>query len=172
MHVFLLPAALIGFVVAHLYLMRRHGISGPIGAVSGEQKPFYPYHALKDTIATAFVFAVLLTLAIAVEAPLDEMADPSDATYIPRPEWYFLSLFQLLKYFPGPLDRSRRLSFPAFCSRYWFFCPSWTGGESGIRSGGLSSPARSPSSVLAWRSSHGLACKTHPCAPTRRIGGR
>ena len=32
------------------------------------------------------------------------MADPSDATYVPRPEWYFLSLFQLLKYFPGPLE--------------------------------------------------------------------
>jgi mono/diheme cytochrome c family protein len=33
----------------------------------------------------------------ALEAP----ADPSDATYVPRPEWYFLGLFQLLKYFPG-----------------------------------------------------------------------
>ena len=37
-------------------------------------------------------------------APLDAVADPSDATYVPRPEWYFLSLFQLLKYFPGPLE--------------------------------------------------------------------
>ena len=36
--------------------------------------------------------------------PLDQIADPSDATYVPRPEWYFLSLFQLLKYFPGPLE--------------------------------------------------------------------
>jgi ubiquinol-cytochrome c reductase cytochrome b subunit len=50
------------------------------------------------------VFAALLTLAIAVPAPLDAIADPTDDSYIPRPEWYFLSLFQLLKYFPGPLE--------------------------------------------------------------------
>jgi ubiquinol-cytochrome c reductase cytochrome b subunit len=103
-HVFLLPAALIGFTVAHLYLMRRHGISGPVKPVAGEAQPFYPYHAFKDTIANAVVFAALLTFAVMVRAPLDPVADPTDATYIPRPEWYFLSLFQLLKYFPGPLE--------------------------------------------------------------------
>jgi ubiquinol-cytochrome c reductase cytochrome b subunit len=103
-HVFLLPACLAGFVVAHLFLMRRHGISGPIAVQAGEPRPFYPYHALKDTIAMAVVFALLLTAAYAIPAPLDAIADPSDATYVPRPEWYFLSLFQLLKYFPGPLE--------------------------------------------------------------------
>jgi ubiquinol-cytochrome c reductase cytochrome b subunit len=103
-HVFLLPASLIGFTVAHLYLMRRHGISGPVTPVPGEAKPFYPYHALKDTIANAIVFAALLTFAVMVRAPLDSIADPTDAAYVPRPEWYFLSLFQLLKYFPGPLE--------------------------------------------------------------------
>ena len=103
-HVFLLPAALIGFVVAHIYLMRRHGISGPITQASGEAKPFYPYQAFRDTVAMAVVFALLLTFAIAFRVPLDAIADPSDATYVPRPEWYFLSLFQLLKYFPGPLE--------------------------------------------------------------------
>jgi ubiquinol-cytochrome c reductase cytochrome b subunit len=103
-HVFLLPASLIVFVLAHLFLMRRHGISGALKPVPGEPKPFYPYHALKDTIAGAFVFALLITFAVAMPTPLDQIADPSDATYVPRPEWYFLSLFQLLKYFPGPLE--------------------------------------------------------------------
>lgn len=103
-HVFLLPGALITFVVAHLYLMRRHGISGALKPVAGEPKPFYPYHALKDTIAGALVFSILLTFASVFRAPLDVVADPTDANYIPRPEWYFLSLFQLLKYFPGPLE--------------------------------------------------------------------
>jgi mono/diheme cytochrome c family protein len=72
--------------------------------VSGEPKAFYPYHALKDTIAGATVFAALFALAILVSTPLEPMADPTDATYVPRPEWYFLSLFELLKYFPGPLE--------------------------------------------------------------------
>jgi ubiquinol-cytochrome c reductase cytochrome b subunit len=103
-HVFLLPASLIVFAVAHLFLMRRHGISGALKPVPGEPKPFYPYHALKDTIASAVVFSLLLTIAITFETPLDQIADPSDANYVPRPEWYFLSLFQLLKYFPGPLE--------------------------------------------------------------------
>jgi ubiquinol-cytochrome c reductase cytochrome b subunit len=67
-------------------------------------RPFYPYHALKDTLAIAVVFALLIAVAVTFRAPLDAVADPTDATYVPRPEWYFLSLFQLLKYFPGPLE--------------------------------------------------------------------
>jgi ubiquinol-cytochrome c reductase cytochrome b subunit len=103
-HVFLLPACLIGFVIAHVYLMRRHGISGPVDPVDGATRPFYPYHALKDTLAIALVFSALIGVAVTFRTPLDAVADPTDATYVPRPEWYFLSLFQLLKYFPGPLE--------------------------------------------------------------------
>jgi ubiquinol-cytochrome c reductase cytochrome b subunit len=103
-HVILLPAALVGFVVAHLYLMRRHGISGALRPVSGPARPFYPYQAAKDTIAMGAAFALLLTFAISFRVPLDAVADPSDARYVPRPEWYFLGLFQLLKYFPGPFE--------------------------------------------------------------------
>jgi ubiquinol-cytochrome c reductase cytochrome b subunit len=103
-HVFLLPACLIVFTVAHIYLMRRHGISGPLKAVPGPSLPFYPYHALKDTIAIAVVFAGLLAAAMLFNAPLDAVADPTDAAYVPRPEWYFMSLFELLKYFPGRFE--------------------------------------------------------------------
>jgi len=103
-HVFLLPAALVTLVVAHLVLMRRHGISGPVRASSAPATPFYPYHALKDTLVVAAVFALLLALAVTIPAPLEAIADPTDASYVPRPEWYFLSLFQMLKYFPGPLE--------------------------------------------------------------------
>lgn len=103
-HVFLLPAALTVFVAAHIALMRRHGISGPIRPQSGPPVPFFPFHVIKDTVMTAAVFAALFTTAWLVPAHLDEIANPADANYVPRPEWYFLSLFQLLKYFPGPLE--------------------------------------------------------------------
>lgn len=103
-HVFLLPAALILFVVAHIALMRRHGISGPITPQSGPALPFYPWHVIKDTVMMAAIIAALFTVALLVPAHLDEIANPADANYVPRPEWYFLSLFQLLKYFPGPLE--------------------------------------------------------------------
>lgn len=103
-HVFLLPAALVVLVVAHLVLMRRHGISGPVRPVAGAAQTFYPHHALKDTLAMAAVFSALVTLSVAFPPQLDPIADPLDASYVPRPEWYFLALFQLLKYFPGPLE--------------------------------------------------------------------
>jgi ubiquinol-cytochrome c reductase cytochrome b subunit len=103
-HVLLLPVALLGLVVAHVYLMRRHGISGPPTPAAGRPSPFFPHHAFRDTVAIALVFAGLVTLAATWQVPLDALADPSDATYVPRPEWYFMSLFQLLKYFPGWLE--------------------------------------------------------------------
>jgi ubiquinol-cytochrome c reductase cytochrome b subunit len=49
-------------------------------------------------------FAILFTLAIAAKVPLERLADPTDTSYIPRPEWYFLFLFQTLKVFEGPLE--------------------------------------------------------------------
>ncbi len=122
-HVFLLPACLIAFTVAHLYLMRRQGISGPVKAVPGPPTPFYPYHALKDTIAVAVVFALLLTLAIVVKAPLDAVADPTDATYVPRPEWYFMSLFELLKHFPGRLEPVATMVIPGIAIALLFLLP-------------------------------------------------
>ena len=103
-HVFLLPGALLVFLVAHIALMRKHGISGPISPQAGAPVPFYPWHVAKDTLMMAAVFAALFAAALLLPAHLDEIANPADADYIPRPEWYFLSLFQLLKYFPGPLE--------------------------------------------------------------------
>jgi ubiquinol-cytochrome c reductase cytochrome b subunit len=103
-HVFLLPAALVTFILAHLVLMRRHGISGPLTPKSGKPIVFFPWHVMKDTIVMAAVFALLLAFVFTRPAHLDEVANPADSTYIPRPEWYFLSLFQMLKYFPGPLE--------------------------------------------------------------------
>jgi ubiquinol-cytochrome c reductase cytochrome b subunit len=104
MHVIVLPAALVALVAAHLALMRRHGISGPVTPREGEPSAFYPAHAAKDAVAAGAVFAVLVLTAIFADARLEPVADPSDASYVPRPEWYFLWLFELLKYFPGKLE--------------------------------------------------------------------
>jgi ubiquinol-cytochrome c reductase cytochrome b subunit len=103
-HVVLLPGAFVALIVAHIFLMRKHGISGPIRPREGRAPRFYPDQAAKDLAVVAMVAAVLLTLVVRGLPPLERVADPTDATYVPRPEWYFLSLFQLLKYFPGRLE--------------------------------------------------------------------
>ena len=66
--------------------------------------PFFPDVIFKDMVISLIIFLVLVALAYLVGAPLEERANPADATYTPRPEWYFVFLFQLLKYFPGDLE--------------------------------------------------------------------
>ena len=66
--------------------------------------PFFPDIIFKDTIAVLIVFIILVALAYFIGAPVEARANPNDTTYTPRPEWYFLFLFQMLKYFPGNLE--------------------------------------------------------------------
>ena len=66
--------------------------------------PFFPDIIFKDAIVSFGVFLLLIALAYFIGAPLEARANPADTTYTPRPEWYFLFLFQLLKYFPGKLE--------------------------------------------------------------------
>jgi ubiquinol-cytochrome c reductase cytochrome b subunit len=122
-HVLLLPMALTTLVVAHIALMRRHGISGPLSEAPGPGPLFFPWHVVKDTVMMATVFASLVTLALVSPAPLDEIANPADASYIPRPEWYFLSLFQLLKYFPGPLEPVATMVIPGLVAGFFLLVP-------------------------------------------------
>ena len=100
-HVIFFPAALVLLVAAHLVLMRRQGISGPVRAREGSPTPFFPSQAARDVTMILVVVSALCAFAWRGAPPLEGPADPTDATYIPRPEWYFLGLFQLLKYFPG-----------------------------------------------------------------------
>ncbi|MBE7545180.1 MAG: cytochrome b N-terminal domain-containing protein [Bryobacteraceae bacterium] len=103
-HVLLLPPLTVLLIVLHVYLVRRHGVAPAPGDELKPGKKFYPGQVFKDTAAIFAVFALLFTLAVAVKAPLGRLADPTDTAYLPRPEWYFLFLFQLLKYFEGPLE--------------------------------------------------------------------
>jgi mono/diheme cytochrome c family protein len=66
--------------------------------------PFFPDIIFKDVVVSLLVFIILIALAYFFGAPLEERANPADTSYTPRPEWYFLFLFQLLKYFPGDLE--------------------------------------------------------------------
>src|SRR5713226_2820332 len=103
-HVLLLPPATILLIGLHVYLVRKHGVAPAPGDELKPARKFYPEQAFRDTVAIFAAFAILFVMAAAVHVPLEELADPTDTTYVPRPEWYFLFLFQTLKLFKGPLE--------------------------------------------------------------------
>jgi ubiquinol-cytochrome c reductase cytochrome b subunit len=76
-----------------------------------------------DTVAIFIAFAVLFVMAVAVRVPLEQLADPTDTSYIPRPEWYFLFLFQTLKLFSGPLEIVGSVVLPGLAILALFLVP-------------------------------------------------
>jgi quinol-cytochrome oxidoreductase complex cytochrome b subunit/mono/diheme cytochrome c family protein len=104
LHALLLPGLLIGLVIVHLYFFRVHGVTPPWWVsktkLKAQEEPFWPKQAFKDAIL-ALAFLVGLGLwAYYRSAPLEAPADPSQP-YEARPEWYFMFLFQFLRYFDG-----------------------------------------------------------------------
>ena len=65
---------------------------------------FWPDSIYKDLLVSFAIFILLIGLATFVGVHPEPKVDPSDATYVPRPEWYFLFLFEFLKYFPGEIE--------------------------------------------------------------------
>jgi quinol-cytochrome oxidoreductase complex cytochrome b subunit len=66
---------------------------------------FYPSFLFKEIFVMMLIFilvAVILSLVFPVG--LGDPADPTDNLFIPKPEWYFMSLYELLKFFPGKLE--------------------------------------------------------------------
>ncbi len=124
-HVLILPAAVVLFGTVHLFMVIRHGIAAPprrrplVEPLRGESardwywreyaaekrrgKPFYEA-LLKDALVAATLFTLILVLAQRFGAPLGPAADPNSTNFVPRPEWYFLDLFQLLWYVKGKLE--------------------------------------------------------------------
>lgn len=64
----------------------------------GKTEAFWPNFLLKEWMVGAVFLVGYLILTVAHPAPLERMADPTDSGYIPLPDWYFLFLYQLLKY--------------------------------------------------------------------------
>ncbi len=116
LHTIWLPWLAFGLVGVHLFFVRYYGSSGipRPPSVTGEGqntpeemktgKPFYPDQVFEDVVGMLILFVILAVVALSIPVPLEDVADPTNADYDPRPEWYFLFLFQLLKYFQGPFE--------------------------------------------------------------------
>lgn len=123
LHVLLLPPATTLLIVLHVYLVRRHGVAASPDDEEKPKKSFYPEQVFKDTLAVFVAFAILFTLSIAARVPLERIADPTDTSYVPRPEWYFLFLFQSLKLFEGPLEVVGTVVLPTLAILALFLIP-------------------------------------------------
>lgn len=101
LHAGVIPGAIIAFIVAHIYLFRKHGIT-PKEPRRRPDAAFWPDQVLRDAVACLAVLLVVVFLILRYHgAELGAPADPSEQFSAARPEWYFLFLFELLKYFPG-----------------------------------------------------------------------
>ncbi len=122
LHVFMFPAITVFLVIIHLHLVRRHGVT-PAAHDVGPKKAFYPEQVFRDTFACFLALLILLAASYVLRAPLDRLADPTDATYVPRPEWYFLFLFQLLKFFKGAWEPVGSIGIPTLVVLLLFSVP-------------------------------------------------
>lgn len=165
MHVLILPPLTILLIGLHVYLVRKHGVAPAPGDETKPNKRFFPEQVMKDTVAIFVVFAITYALAVVARAPLGRLADPTDTSYIPRPEWYFLFLFQTLKFFEGSLELVGSLILPNLAILALFLVPF-------IDRSRMASVARRPIAIgvvavaaMGWAGLTAAAIATTPKTP-------
>jgi quinol-cytochrome oxidoreductase complex cytochrome b subunit len=136
LHVLLLPVLLATVVLVHLSLVIRQGIAARpwslesgapartdqagyrqfyevrYEAEKGTGVRFWPDIIVKDVMVALIAVALIVLFALAFGAGLEAPADPTDHSYVPRPEWYFLPFYQLLKLVPGKLESAIAVGVP------------------------------------------------------------
>jgi quinol-cytochrome oxidoreductase complex cytochrome b subunit len=104
-HVAVLPGLVMFVLGLHLYLVQKHGMSVPLPVEQqGDRRamPFVPNFLLRDIVGWLSALAILAALAAFIPAELGRKADPfAPAPVGIKPEWYFMFMFQTLKYLPS-----------------------------------------------------------------------
>lgn len=119
MHTLVLPVVLLGTLGLHIAIFRIRGATphwsrGEAGLTRATE-PFWPRQVVYDVLFSALVLAVVAGLTLRYHgAPLEAPADPS-SNFPARPEWYFLWMFELLKFLPGAWEGIGILAFLVVC---------------------------------------------------------
>jgi len=126
-HVFLIPASIFMFIGAHILLFRKAGPAGPAKEhpVTPKLPPehFYPRQVLMDMAFVLLIMAALAGLSYFHPATLGPIADPSDTHFLPRPEWYYLPMFEWLKFWEGPYFVFGVMVLPGLLAMVFFLMP-------------------------------------------------
>jgi len=92
--------------------------------LKSEGKPFFPYAVAKDSLMAVFVLFAIIMMSLTFGAELGPKADPTTTTYVPRPEWYFYFLFELLRVIkPAVLTPLATIGVPTICMVLLFLLP-------------------------------------------------
>ncbi len=107
-HVAVLPVVAVGLIGIHLFLVQKHGMSVPPRIEARREPvpviPFFPNFLLRDLVGWLVALATLAALAAFFPTELGSKADPfAPAPAGIKPEWYFMFMFQTLKYLPAHL---------------------------------------------------------------------
>jgi quinol-cytochrome oxidoreductase complex cytochrome b subunit len=134
-HVAVLPGIFTVFLAIHLVLVQRQGMSEPIGheeLVDADKKtmPFFPNFLLRDLLFWLIVLNILAILAVFFPWELGKKADAfASAPAGIKPEWYFMFMFQTLKFIPARvwLIDGEVLGVLLFgiAGILWMFIPFW-----------------------------------------------
>lgn len=105
LHSLFLPGLLILLIAVHFHFLAHRGLAEPLGESKAQRgsMPFMPDMITRWLILFIFVAVALGLTAWYWPAPLESPADPTDSSYVPKPEWWVLFLNQLVSLFRGPL---------------------------------------------------------------------
>jgi len=99
------------------------------GVLKAQGKPFFPYAVAKDSAMACVVMAVIIAMSLVLGAELGSKANPTTTTYVPRPEWYFFFLFELLRVIKPPsLVPLATIGVPTLCMILLFLLPFYDRG--------------------------------------------
>ena len=132
-HVAVLPGLFTVFLGIHLLLVQRQGMSEPLHIKEESERksmPFFPNFILRDLTLWLLVLNLLAILAVFFPWELGKKADPfAPAPAGIKPEWYFLYMFQTLKYIPGKLwfldGEVLGIALFGFAGLLWTLVPVW-----------------------------------------------
>ena len=135
LHAGVLPLAFLGLLIARMALMRRYRKQAfeELPQAGEGASSFWPGQALKNALTCMVVMGIVLLMTVKPQwfgfihqgmgAPLAAPADPTDLYAAARPEWYFLFLFQFLKYFPGEREILGAIIIPGVIVGYFVIMP-------------------------------------------------
>ncbi len=124
LHAAIIPALLLAFIPLHIVAFRRFGVAGPWNEAKRRViGHFWPDQVFKDGLVFACIVVALVGFCVYFPPSIAGPADPLDTSYIPKPEWNFLFLYQALKFFRGALEPVGTVGIPGFLILFLLLIP-------------------------------------------------